>query len=205
MIRNIIFDMGNVMLRFDPEFFLDREGVTREDRQLLLNEVFRSLEWAQLDRGSLSEEEAEERICARLPERLHEKVHRFVWNWERPICPIPGMAELAKELKEKGCGVYLLSNASVRQHEYWPDIPGSEYFDGTVISGDIKLLKPQPEIFRYALRRFGLESDACVFVDDSPYNVEGAMYCGIPAIVFRGDSRQLRRELRQMGVDVETE
>ena len=58
MIRNIVFDMGNVLVRFDPDLFLERIGTAEEDRPLLKREVFKSLEWAQMDRGSLSDEEA---------------------------------------------------------------------------------------------------------------------------------------------------
>lgn len=204
MIKNVIFDMGNVLLRFDRETFMDRVEVSGEDRAILMDEVYMSLEWAMMDRGSLSEEEAADRMCARLPERLREKAHLLVDQWDRPILPVPGMAELVKELKDKGYGVYLLSNASRRQHEYWPEVPGSELFDGTVISADIGLVKPQPEIYLYTLSCFGLKCDECVFVDDAIINAEGAVYCGIPAIVFRGDSRRLRRELQEMGVDVQS-
>lgn len=202
MIRNVIFDMGNVLIRFDRDYFLDRAGVAGEDKNTLLREVYLSVEWAMMDRGSLTEKLAAERMCARLPERLHESVHLLVDRWERPILPIPGMAELVRELKDKGYGIYLLSNASYRQHEYWPDIPCSDLFDGTVISADIKLVKPQPEIYLYTLNHFGLKSDECVFIDDTPINAEASEYCGMPAIVFHGDCRRLRRELREMGVDI---
>ncbi len=63
----------------------------------------------------------------------------------RPILEVDGMYELVKELKDRGYKVYLLSNASVRQHEYWPRIPAAELFDGKLISSDVHLVKPQPE------------------------------------------------------------
>ena len=75
MIKNIVFDMGNVLLRFEPEYFIERLGVAPEDRRTLLVQVFRSLEWARMDRGSLTEKQAAELICHRLPDRLHAAVH----------------------------------------------------------------------------------------------------------------------------------
>ena len=75
MIRNIVFDMGNVLLRFDREYFLDAVGAQGADRKLLLNNVYLSLEWARMDRGSMTEAEAAESMCRHVPERLHEKVH----------------------------------------------------------------------------------------------------------------------------------
>ena len=134
MIRNIVFDMGNVMIYFRKDLFLDQAGVSGEDRTLLARVVFDSLEWARLDRGSLLEDEAERIMCARLPARLHDKVHYFVYDWDKPLRPVRDMAPLVRELKAKGYGIYLLSNAASRQHVYWPDIPGSECFDGTLIS-----------------------------------------------------------------------
>ena len=100
-----------------------------------------------VDTTGMTEEEAAASMCSRLPERLHEQAHLLVDRWDRPILPVPGMAELVRELKEAGYGVYLLSNASYRQHEYWPRVPGSEYFDGTLISADVKLIKPCAEIY----------------------------------------------------------
>ena len=142
MIKNVIFDMGNVLLRFDRDYFLDAVGVQGADRKLLLNNVYLSLEWAKMDRGSMTEAEAAESMCRRLPQRLHETAHLLVDRWDRPILPVAGMEQLVSDLKKAGYGVYLLSNASYRQHEYWPRVPGSQYFDGTLISADVKLVKP---------------------------------------------------------------
>ena len=79
-----------------------------------MREVFRDREWVQLDRGTLTEEEALELICKRLPERLHGAAEELVCGWwKRPLLPVPGMAELIAGLKQAGYGIYLLSNASI--------------------------------------------------------------------------------------------
>lgn len=200
--RNIIFDMGNVLMYFDPQRFIQRLDVTHEDAQCLMREIFRSLEWCHLDRGSLIEQEAAERICARVPEHLRPQVWQLVCRWDEPILPMEGMEALLVELKSAGCGLYLLSNATSRQHTYWPRIPGSELFDGTFISADHHLVKPQPEAYQAMLRQFGLNAQDCVFIDDSPSNVEGALYCGLPAIVFRGDVTLLRRQIVELGIQI---
>lgn len=202
MIRNIVFDMGQVLLRFDRDYFITRLGIEGEDKELLKREVFLSLEWARMDRGSLTDDEAAVSICQRLPERLHDAARKLVQMWDRPILPIPGMYELIEELKGKGYGIYLLSNASLRQHDYWPRVEASRFFDGTLISADEKVVKPQPEIYRLLLERFQLKAEECFFVDDVPANIEGAFYCGIPGAVFHGDAALLRRDLRAAGVDV---
>lgn len=203
MIRNIVFDMGNVLLYFDRDYFISRLGIEGEDKELLKREVFLSLEWARMDRGSMTDAEAAESVCRRLPERLHEAARKLVKMWDRPILPIEGMYELIEELKGKGYGIYLLSNASYRQHDYWPRVPASRFFDGTLISADEKVVKPQPEIYRLLLERFQLQAEECFFIDDVPANIEGAFYCGIPGAVFHGDAGLLRRDLRAAGVEVE--
>lgn len=203
MIRNIIFDMGNVLLYFDREAFLDRVGVTDpKDREILLREVYVSLEWAQMDRGSLTDAEAGEIMMQRVPDHLKDKVYQLVCEWDRPILPVPGMAELVQELKENGYHIYLLSNASYHQHDYWPQIPGHEYFEGTVISADEKLVKPQPEIYALTCARFGLKPEENLFIDDALGNIEGAVFSGWQGIVFHNDVAELRQKLADLGIRV---
>ena len=133
MIRNIVFDMGNVVIQFDPKSFIDREGILDpEDRKIVMNELFLSVEWAQMDAGTLTEETAEPLILPRFPERLRGKVRNLLYNWSYPRDMIPGMEDLIKRLKEAGYRIYLLSNASSAQHEYWPKYPVSGYFDGKI-------------------------------------------------------------------------
>ena len=202
MIRNILFDMGNVLIRFDREYFIDRLGVAPEDKPLLMREVFQSVEWVQMDRGSIVEAQAVAEICKRLPPRLHDAAEKLVAMWDRPILPIEGMYELVEELKAAGYGIYLLSNASLRQHEYWPRIPASKFFDGTIISADEGVMKPGAEYYLRALNRFGLKAEECFFVDDMPANVEGALFCGIPGAIFRNDAALLRRQMKESGIRI---
>jgi len=202
MIKNILFDMGNVLIHFDRKAFLDRLDISEADKQLLLREVFLSVEWVQMDRGTLAEPEAEARMRQRLPEHLHDAVHNLVSCWDTPMLPIAGMAELIEELKNNGYGIYLLSNASIRQHEYWPRIPGWQFFDGKIISADEQVMKPHPDYYLRAMDRFGLIPGECFFIDDVPANIEGALYCGIPGTVFHQDAALLRRQLRSAGVKI---
>ena len=144
MIKNIVFDMGNVLVRFDPELFMDRYSLTGEDRKLIRNEVFRSVEWTMLDRGVIDEEIAERRILPRLPERLHDAARGLIEKWDDPIVPVEGMLELLQALKAKGYRLYLLSNAATRQPIYWARAEASKLMDGALISAEVKLLKPDP-------------------------------------------------------------
>ena len=201
MIKNIVFDMGNVLIRFDTDIFLDRVGITDpDDRRILKRNVYQSLEWARMDRGSLTDAEACAIMSERVPPRLKDAVTKLVEKWDRPILEIEGMYELVKELKEKGYHIYLLSNASYHQHDYWPDIPASRFFDGKLISCDVHLVKPQPEIFLLFCQQFGLKMDECFFIDDSPLNIEAACLCGMHGAVFHGDAGEMREKLKEAGV-----
>ena len=201
MVKNIVFDMGNVIIRFDRDLFIDRFGVSAEDHTLLLQEIFLSPEWVMMDRGTLTDEQAAEILCKRVPEHLREIARKLIALWDRPILEIEGICPLIEELKGRGYGIYLLSNAASRQHVYWPDIPGSECFDGTLISADELLTKPEREIYELFLERFGLRAEECVFIDDNTVNAEGAYRCGLHPIVFHDDVDELRARLREEGVD----
>lgn len=203
MIRNVVFDMGQVLIRWQPAVLTQRLGLSQEDDALLTRELFQNVEWVMLDRGVITPEEVTRRVCARLPERLHGTVARLTSSWwEIYLDPVPGMAELVGQLKAAGCGIYLLSNASVALRTYFPRIPGSAYFDGLMVSAEEKLVKPQPEIFRLLCDRFHLKPEECVFVDDSPANVESAILTGMDGLVFYGDAQRLRRELTEKGISL---
>ena len=203
MVKHIIFDMGGVLLRFEPDYFIARLGITGADADLLKREVFRSADWVRMDRGTLTDEEGVRSICRRLPEHLHAAAEELICRWEVPeILPMEGMETLIAELKAAGYGIYLLSNAFTRQHEYWPRVPGSQYFDDTFISADVKMVKPQREIYELALEKFGVTGEECVFIDDLPSNIEMAENCGICGVVFHGDVSVLRSDLCRVGVNV---
>lgn len=201
MIRNLVFDMGNVLIRFDPEVFMSRYRVSEEEKALLQREVFRSAEWVMLDRGVLDEPAAEQSILPRLPVPLRKIACELIEQWDEPLLPVEGMAELLAGLKQKGYRLYLLSNAAARQHSYWQKAPASGLMDGVLISADVKLLKPDPRIYRVFLRKFGLRPEECVFIDDTPINVEGALYENMAGIVFQGDIQALQNQLMALGVD----
>lgn len=202
MICNIIFDMGGVLVHYDPNAIAAHLDLTAEDRDTLLRETCYSVEWIRLDRGSISQEDAAAAMKARLPRRLHGAADRLLSWWELELRPMEGMEELLSELKELGYGLYLLSNASALQPEYFSRLPVDRYLDGRVVSAFFGVLKPQREIFDVLLQKYGLAAEECFFIDDSNANVEGALCAGIAGTVFTGDVSRLRRELNAVGVPV---
>ena len=203
MIRNIVFDMGNVVLRFEPESFMTREGITDPaDREILRRELYLSTEWAQMDYGHETEDTFEPKVKARVPEHLRSHIGNLLRFWRVMAEQVPGMEDLVRRVKEAGYGVYLLSNASAGQPTYWHTIPVSRYFDGTLISSDVKTIKPCPDIYRIFTEKFALKPEECLFVDDATANVAGAVNSGWQGIVFHGDAAELERKMREMGIEI---
>lgn len=200
MIRHIVFDMGQVLVQFSAGLFSERLRLSAEDAELIRREVLTTVEWVRMDRGTISDDDALARMCARLPQRLHDTAAYLVRRWNDPIVPVPGMADVARDLKAAGYDLYLLSNAATRQHTYWHDIPGSEYFSGTFISADHHLLKPEDAIYQAFFQKFGLKPEECLFIDDSAANIEASENAGMAGIVFHGDAARLRRQLAEHGI-----
>ena len=202
-ITAVIFDMGQVLIHWTPFAVTEHLGLPKEDMDLLLKEMFNTVEWISLDHGTLTREQAVERVKKRIPERLWPAVEETVFGWwKQPLKPIAGMADLVRELKQKDYGLYVLSNAGTDLRDYFFRIPGAECFDGILVSAEEKLIKPIPAIYQRLAEKFNLDLGKCVFIDDSPANIEVAIQIGLPGIQFKGDVRRLRKELREMGVEV---
>lgn len=200
MLTTILCDMGNVLLRYEPETFLDRCQVhDPQDRGLLRQEIFDSSLWPKMDWGELDEAGLESQVLPRLPERLHAVAHNLIFHWDEPVLPIPGMADFLQDCKDAGLRLYLLSNASLRQPAYWPRVPGSSLFDGCIVSAFYRCVKPSPEIYHLALEKFRLSPEECLFIDDMPANIRGAESVGIQGFLFTGDVPALRRQVASLG------
>ena len=200
MIKNIIFDMGKVLIEFDPEYYLDKEKVfDKNDRDLLLKDIFYSPYWLQMDEGSLDETEMFEKIKDIIPERLHGVSEALLFHWHDPLIPIEGMDDLVMTLKEKGYGIYLLSNASVQQKEYWPRYKSSKNFDGVVVSAFERCIKPDPAIYHILLDRYHLKAEECIFIDDRQINVDTADNIGMKGHLFI-DTEELKIFFEKEGI-----
>ena len=189
--ENVVFDMGGVLIKWTPDEVLDNAEVKdEEDRRILKREVFFSQEWAMMDWGVLDEEEAERVFSSRLPSRLRSYLHSILY-WDERIGFVEGMDQVLSYLSSQGKGIYLLSNASHRLNEYFPSFPFSHYFKDTVVSADYNRVKPEAELFRLALAKFGIAAKETLFVDDAPQNVVGGRMIGMEGYLFRRDPENL--------------
>ena len=197
-----IFDMGRVLLNFDPSLCIDPHLTDPADREEIARVAFASPEWKMLDAGTITDEEALAAWQSRLPRRLRAPMAAIFEDWHRHMPEIPEMTALVRDLRAAGYPVYLLSNVSLRfaqLKEYFPIFP---LMQGYVTSAEELVCKPDRKIYEILLNRYHLTAEDCIFVDDLPANVEGAKAVGMQGYVFDGDAEKLRRILIEMGVNL---
>lgn len=192
MLKNVIFDFGGVICTFSQDAILD-DFCTGEEHARLKPVLFRS--WQALDEGTADYEEYVAETLKLLDGEDRASAQRFFRQWHRSMRPIPGIWALIGELKARGYGVYLLSNASTWFAGHLDDYPILRLFDGKLISAPERMAKPEERIYRLALERFGLNAAETLFVDDRAENTEAAERVGIAGYVFDGDAEKLRERI----------
>jgi putative hydrolase of the HAD superfamily len=195
--RNIIFDLGGVVLEWSPDAILHRYYADPDLRAAMKPAVFEHPDWLHMDRGTLSEAD----VLANLQQRTGRPTAELRGLFDavrQSLRPKPDTLALLERLAQRQVPLYCLSNmpdstfAFLRdQYEFWP------VFKGIVISGQIKMMKPEREIFEYLLRRYELSASDTIFVDDNQPNVDAARSLGLHAVLFR-DARQCETELDRL-------
>ena len=198
MIRNIVLDMGNVMLDFAPERYLNPWTEREEDKALLRRELFGSIEWVMTDHGTLDNDGLYRAVCTCVPERLHDTVKTIIAHWPYDMPALPGIAEVIETLLDKGYHLYVLSNVGQDYPIMRKNIPHIDRFSGEFISSEAKLLKPEPAIYEAFCRRFDLEPSECLFVDDQKNNAYGAMRAGLHGLAYDGDPQSILEKIAQL-------
>ena len=188
----VIFDVGNVLYGWDPDSFLVRQIADDEARLRFIEDVDLWSWHESLDGGRPFDEAA-----AELSEKFPDYAH-LIAAWgdrfgETISDPVPGVHAIVEELGAKDVPLFAITNFSA---DFWKPFHEKERaffgrFRDIVVSGEEKLLKPDPAIYYLALDRFGLTPGQALFVDDRAINVEGARAVGMPAHLFTtaGDLR----------------
>lgn len=184
MVKNIIFDIGNVLLQFSPLDYLKTIFHDENIESLVYKEVFQSQEWLELDRGILTQDEALNAISQRNP-KYQVHIKKCMDNWIDILTPIEGTVQIVNELKEKGYKLYLLSNFhSLAFETIYSKYEFFKHFDGGVISYKENFLKPETEIYTKLLNTYDLKAKECLFIDDTLVNTQAAHRLGFNTIVF---------------------
>ncbi len=196
---NLVFDLGGVVVRWDPEAIIAGVFSDPETRKRAKAGVFEHADWLELDRGTLGREEAIARAAQRTGIST-EAMQRLLHAVPSSLVVFPETVALLYRLKRSGYPLYCLSNmhfASIEylesQHTFW------EVFAGRVISCRLQLCKPERGIYEHLLETYALEPQHTVFIDDVQKNLDAAASVGIRTIRFE-NAAQCERELARLGV-----
>lgn len=196
MIKNIVFDFGQVLVHFEPKYMVGVYVEDKKDAELLERVVFDRLYWDRLDEGTITNEETIEEINKRIPERLWDVASKIYYNWIYNIPEMEGMRELIKFLKENyDLKFYLLSNISNYFASHSDEIPILKEIDKCVFSAQVGIVKPSKAIFEHLCSYCDINPEESIFIDDNLANIKGANEFGINTYTFDGDAKKLKEYL----------
>ena len=200
-VKNIIFDVGQVLVSYDWETYLKEFNFPAEEEKLIAEKVFKSQIWNERDRGLLPEEEYLKQFIAALPSEYEEDVKRVINESEKTVGIMDYAETWTGYLRSQGYRLYILSNYSQFMLEHTRDnkMPFLKNMDGVIFSCEVQQIKPEADIYETLLSRFGLKPEESVFLDDRLENCEVARKLGIHAIQFH-DLKQAAGELEKLGV-----
>ena len=199
MIKNLIFDFGQVLIHFKPEIMVNKYVCEPEDSALLQRVVFDRLYWDRLDSGTISDDELMSSCKKRLPERLHAAAEKIYYNWVYNLPEIEGMRELVRNMRDNfGLRVFVLSNAGTALFEHAKELPIFSEFEGYIISAECGYIKPNTDIFEYACKTWNINPDETIFIDDTRVNIEGAEAAGLIGYHFDGNVSLLEDYLKRV-------
>lgn len=200
MIKNIIFDIGNVLAAFQWKEYYESFHYSQEVLERLTRATVMDPMWNEFDRGVLEEEEVLRKFIENDP-GVEREIRETLTNIHDMIGRLDYAIPWLQELKDKGYHLYYLSNFSKKAHvECAHTLDFLPLMEGGILSYQEKMTKPDPAVYQLLLNRYGLKAQECVFLDDTPRNVEAAVRQGMAGIVFRSQS-QATEELRKLGVD----
>ena len=184
MIKNIIFDFGGVLLDWNPRYLYKSYFNNDEEMEHFLADICNG-EWNIRQDAGRPFAEAVKELQAKFPEYA-EAIQMYDDDWEKMLkCELPESIDLLKELKFMGYGIYGLTNWSAEKIGYaFANYSFFSLFDGIVVSGVEKVVKPDRKIYEILLERYSLKPGDCVFIDDNQDNVDMAKVLGINAIRF---------------------
>ncbi len=181
---NIVFDLGGVVFNWQPDIIIRRVFPDSETRDLVKAEIFEHADWVELDRGTLTLDQAIIRGASRtgLP---RESIEKLLNEVPRSLTPIQETIDLIRSIRDSNNRFFVLSNMHIasisyleKKHKIW------DMFDGIVISSRIQKVKPEIEIYEHLLKEYKLNAAETVFIDDMSENLAAASSIGIQTIRF---------------------
>lgn len=203
MIRNIVFDVGKVLIGWSPEKSMDMIGFSEEEKQAVMRALFTDKTiWNEEDRGVMSMEELDDFFVSFAPE-IGDLIRKFHANAVVSVTPMEYSRKWISDLKTAGYGVYVLSNfGEYAQHRAVElgAINFLDLLDGYIFSYSIHEVKPDRAIYDALCDKYDLKASECMFIDDVEDNVRGAEAAGMQGIVFTCYEDAVSR-LKEAGIE----
>lgn len=194
MVKNVVFDLGNVLLDFNSDQIIADHVKDKKLHQEISEKIFNSREWILLDRGEITAKEATNRFIKRMPHN-EELVREIMDNWKHYLTPIQENIEVLNNIAQKPLKLYVLSNFHKEAfEEVYEKYDFFNHFDGMIISYREKTVKPEKEIYEKLIYRYNLKPDSTLFIDDSERNIDTAKKLGFKTILFN-DNIKLRNSV----------
>lgn len=195
MIKNIVFDVGNVLVKWTPEeLSLKLWDNNAHEAEIACKYVFRSSIWPEFDLGKLSEDEIIHQMEEVLPIEDRYIVRKTVMSYAHMVGINKETNDWAIKMKKKGYHIYLLTNYGKQFIHNYSRLPIKDYLDGYVCSSDIKMVKPNHDIYEYLLHKYNLIPEETMFIDDLKVNTDAALEVGFGKVItFKGDVKELEK------------
>lgn len=185
MLKNIVFDLGNVLVKFDSNELIYSFFNKRQEE--VKSFYFDSL-WNEYDQGLYSVKEMIEKGVKQFPE-LELCIKKLMYHWTEFVIPLKDNVAYIKDLKQLGFNVYILSNIPEDDTKYLRSLGVFDNIDGGIFSYEYKKIKPDPEIFHILLEKYNLKASECLFLDDRKDNVVVASNLGFKTIEVKDSSK----------------
>ena len=200
MIKNVIFDLGGVILRFQPKEEIKKLNLSKEKAERLYKCIFQDPLWQEMDEGKyVGLSQTLPLYLQKYPDMHDEIIAFFHKDWEAMLSVRDEGKAFFEKVKNHGYKCYILSNYHVATFAYTEKKYASLFaeFDGKVISGQIQKWKPNADIYAYLIDTYGLKKEECVFFDDTKTNVDAAEQFGIRSFVYT-DAKTAWKDLQSV-------
>ena len=205
MIKNIIFDLGNVIISFNKNKIISNFTQKQEEIKYICDEIFHAPEWELMDLGNITNDEAIEIINKRNGYKYQKLTENFLHEWYKKRLFNNDVIKIAKDLSKKGYKLFVLSNMANSTYEYLRKYEFFSLCSGIIISAYEHVLKPDKKIYRLLLERYNLNAEECFFIDDREENIIAGEKIGIKGHVLNREkygTRKLIEDFNKYSIEI---
>ena len=192
MIKNIVFDVGNVLVKWTPEMLSAMLFDNEHDAYIAANNVFRSPFWPQLDLMDDDLDTIKNRMKNEVEAKDYHIIDETIDNFAKYVPVYEETNNWAIKMKKKGYKLYIITNFPPQFIDTYNRLLLTPYLDGYVCSSDLHIVKPDVRIYNILCEKYDLKPEECIFIDDLKVNTDGALNAGFGRVLtFNGDVKEM--------------